>query len=212
MSESKIHAPAVSVALHGVAFGALGEDAQPVTISTPLPGWSPGGLLTVGAGFARPADTAAYAPGDLVANSAAAGSVAPVEFIGAARAVGEAIRIERVRLRKSSPSLTEAVFRVHLFDMAPTVGVGDNAAFSASGVLALSDIDGHLGFIDVTMVSAAAIGAKGVGIPAIGAGMTCKTEGGMGHETSVWALIEARAAYAPVSGETFYLTLEGARS
>ncbi|CAN5335730.1 hypothetical protein BH09PSE1_BH09PSE1_08100 [soil metagenome] len=212
MSENKIHAPAVSVAMQGLACGALGADAQAVTTATPLPGYSPGGLLTVAASFVRPADTTAYAVGDLAANSALAGSVVPVELIGAMRSAGEAIRIERVRLRKSGPSLINAAFRVHLFRKAPTVGVGDNGAFNASGVLALTDIEGHVGYIDVTMDLAAAVGARGVGVPGTGAGVTCEAAGAAGHETSLWALIETRAVYAPVSGETFYLTVEGARS
>jgi hypothetical protein len=213
MSDNKIYAPAVSVAMQALAFGDLGADAQPVTKATPLPGWSPGGLLTIAASFVRPADTTPYAAGDLVANHATAGSVAPVELVGASRAAGEAIRIERVRLRKSGPSLTNGSFRVHLFRKPPTVSVGDNGVFDpGSGVLALADIDGYVGTVDVPLTHAAAIGARGVGAPAIGSGVTCETAGAVGHETSLWALIEARAAYAPVSGETFTLTVEGARS
>ncbi|CAN5320013.1 hypothetical protein BH10PSE1_BH10PSE1_00900 [soil metagenome] len=212
MSENKIYAPAVSVAMQGLAYGALGADAEPVTPASPLPSYSPGGLLTVSASFVRPADTAVYASGDLAANSTSAGAVVPVELIGATRALGEAIRIERVRLRKSGPSLTNAAFRVHLFRKPPGVSVGDNAAFTTSGVLALADIDGHVGQVDVVMDLAAAIGARGVGLPAAGSGITCEAAGPTGHATSLWALIEARAAYAPVSGETFTLTIEGARS
>lgn len=212
MSENKIHAPAISVAMQGLAYGALGADAQAVTMATPLPVWTPGGLATVSASMVRPSDAVAYAVGDLVANSTTAGAVVPVELTGAMRGTGEAIRIERVRLRKSGPALTNAAFRVHLFRKAPTVSVGDNAAFNAAGVLALADIDGHVGHADVTMDLAAAAGARGVGLPSTGAGITCETSGAVGHETSLWAVIEARAAYAPVSGETFVLTIEGARS
>lgn len=212
MSDNKIYAPAVSVAMQGLAYGALGEDAQAVTAATPLPAWSPGGLLTVTASVVRPADTTAYAAGDLVANNVTAGAVAPLELIGTTRAAGEAVRIERVRLRKSGTGLSNAAFRVHLFRKAPVVSVGDNGVFNASGILALADIDGHVGSVDVVMDLAAAIGARGVGLPSSGSGMTCESAGGVGHETSLWALIEARGAYAPVSGETFYVTLEGARS
>ena len=45
-----------------------------------------------------------------------------------------------------------------------------------------------------------------------GAGITCEPAGGEGVETSLWALVEARAAYTPAAGETFVVTLEGARS
>ena len=90
--------------------------------------------------------------------------------------------------------------------------VGDNGAFNSSGALALANIEGHVGYVDVTMDLAAAIGARGVGAPATGSGITCEAAGASGHETSLWVLIEARATYIPANGETFYITVEGARS
>lgn len=212
MSDNKIYAPAVSVAMQGLAYGGLGEDAQAVTTATPLPAWAPGGLLTVTGSLVRPADTTAYLAGDLIANSVVAASVTPLELIGVTRAAGEAVRIERVRVRKSGPLLTNAAFRVHLFRKTPVVSVGDNGVFNASGVLALADIEGHVGTADVVMDLAAVTGARGVGLPSSGSGMTCESAGGVGHETSLWALIEARGAYTPASGETFHVTIEGARS
>jgi hypothetical protein len=212
MSTNKIHAPAVSVAIQGVAYGGLGEEARPVTPATPLPTYGPGGLITVSASFTRPADATVYATGDLVANSATAGSVTPVELVGATRAAGEAIRIERVALRKSAPGLGNAAFRVHLFREAPIVNVGDNGPFNVSGLLALTEIEGHVGYADVTLEQAAVVGARGVGLPSTGSGITCDSGGGTGHEPSLWALVEARGAYAPVPGEVFVVTLEGARS
>lgn len=212
MSDNRIHAPARSVPMQGLAYGALGEVAQAVTPAAPLPTYGPRGLLTVTAEFARPADTTAYAAGDLVANSTTAASVAAAELVGAARAVGEAIRIERVRLRKTGASLTNAAFRVHLFRTPPTGTVGDNGMFNVSGLLALADIEGHVGSVEVVMDTAGAVGARGVGAPGTGAGITCEPGGTGGSETSLWALIEARAAYVPTSGERFVVTLEGARS
>ncbi len=120
--------------------------------------------------------------------------------------------MERLRLRKSAPGLTNAIFRIHLFRKSPVVSVGDNGVFNASGVLALSEIEGHVGYADVTMDLAAAVGARGVGLPATGSGITCEAAGATGHETSLWVLIEARGAYTPSSGEVFVVTLEGARS
>ncbi|CAN5255121.1 hypothetical protein BH10PSE2_BH10PSE2_02020 [soil metagenome] len=213
MSVNKIYAPAVSVAMQGLAYGALGDDAVAVAAATPLPMYSPGGFLTVSASFARPADTTAYASGDLVANNAVAGNVVPIELVGAFRSAGEAVRIERVRLRKSSVGLTSASFRVHLFRLLPTVSAGDNAAFdNGSGLLSLADINGYVGTVDVVMGYAAAIGARGVGVLATGSGITCESAGVVGHETSLWALIEARGAYGPASAETTTLTIEAARS
>lgn len=175
-----------------------------------VPVKSPDGFFTVSAAFNRPADTNAYTAGDRVANSTSAAVV--LELTGVARATGEAIRIERLRMRKTGPSLTNASFRVHLFRTLPVVSVNDNGAFNAAGVLALADIAGRIGSFDITMDYAAVIGAHGIGVPAKGAGQTCDAAGAVGHETSIWAIIEATAAYTPASGETFTLTLEAARS
>lgn len=171
---------------------------------------APDGFFTASAAFTRPADTTAYTAGDRVADATAAAAV--LEFTSVARATGEAVRIERVRLRKTGTSLTNASFRVHLFRTLPTVSVSDNGVFNASNVLALADIAGYVGSVDVTMDKAATIGARGVGVPTTGSGITCEAAGATGHTTSLWAVIEALAAYTPASAETFTVTLEAARS
>jgi hypothetical protein len=170
----------------------------------------PDGFFTASASFTRPADTTAYAAGDRVADSTSAATV--LELTNVARGTLQAVRIERVRLRKTGPALTNAQFRVHLFRLLPTVNVNDNGVFNASSVLALADITGYVGSVDVTMDKAAVIGARGVGAPTTGSGITCEAAGTSGHETSLWAVIEALAAYTPASAETFTLTLEAARS
>lgn len=208
MSTSRVLLQARFAHAQALCFGSDGDIATPVDHNTPLPTYSPGGLLTVASSFSRPANTTPYAIGDLVANS---GAVVPIELVGAARSAGEAFRAERVRLRKSGPLLANASFRVHLFRKIPTVSVQDNGVFDNAGVLALADIDGYVGTVDVVMNYAAAIGARGVGVPSTGSGITCEAGAVAGHETSLWALIEARAAYVPASGETFTLTVEGAR-
>lgn len=194
---------AASEATLAATLAALGGTIKTVT---------PSGLLTVVGSVTRPADTLIYAAGDLIANSTTAGLVVPIELVGAARGAGEAIRIERVRLRKSGSSLTAASFRVHLFRSLPTVSVGDNGVFDASNVLALADIAGYVGTIDVTMDKAAAIGARGVGVPSSGSGITCEAAGTSGHEGSLYALIEARGTYQGTSAESFTVTIEGSRS
>lgn len=147
----------------------------------------------------RPADTTAYAVGDLVANSATAGSVVPLQ-LPAARKNGGTGRITRARLTKSSPSLTNALFRVHLFRTAPGVTVGDNGALAGamSGALA------YLGAVDVTMDQAFTDGAKGFASPNEG---FLSFEAAAGSQ-ALYALIEARGAYTPASAETFTLALE----
>jgi len=211
-----------------IAWGADGATPLPVSAANPLPVsstaggaavsstnpepvYSPGGFFTVSANFTRPADTTAYAQYDRVADSTSAATV--LEFTNVARATGEAVRVERIRLRKTGTSLTNAQFRVHLFRTLPTVSANDNAAFSTGGsVLAVADIAGYVGTIDITMDKSGTVGARGVGVPTAGTGITCEAAGTSGHETSLWCVIEALAAYTPISGEVFTVTLEAAKS
>lgn len=146
------------------------------------------------ASVTRPADTTAYASGDLVANSTTAGSVVPLAFYGATRGPGLGAQIRRARVGKSGTSVTNATFRLHLFTASPTVGSGDNAAISISTGAA-----NYLGQIDVTVGQAFGDGAAG----------QATTEINFATST-LYGLLEARGAYTPASAEVFTVTLESA--
>ena len=154
----------------------------------------PNNHAVVAAVFTRPADTTAYASGDLVANSTTAGSVVPMEFKFATKGQGIASRVRRARIVTSSTSVTNASFRLHLFCASPTVANGDNGAFSTS--LAAK----YIGQVDITVGQAFTDGAFG----AATTDMLFQTLSG----TSLYGLIEARAAYTPTSGGTFTVALE----
>jgi hypothetical protein len=154
------------------------------------------------ASFTRPNDTTAYASGDLVANSVTAGSVLPLSFaLGNAYGVGQ-FRINRARLAKSGTGVTNASFRVHLYAAQPTPANGDNGAWS-------TDQAGKwLGNIDVTSMLAFTDGAAGTGsLPAGSEGLIRLPAG-----ATVYALLEARAAYTPAAQEVFTITLEDLES
>lgn len=141
----------------------------------------------------RPADTTAYASGDLVANSTTAGSVVPITLSNLCNGPGQSAQIRRVRLRTSSTSVTNASFRVHLFSTATiTAANGDNGAFSVSAAA------GYLGQVDVTVGQAFTDGAVG----------TATTEINLYGTSTVYALIEARGAYTPTSAGTFTVSVE----
>lgn len=177
----------------------------PRSSTIPEPVYSPGGFLTVSAGFTRPADTTAYTIGDLVANSTSA--AVPLQISGASRFVGEAIRLERCRMKVSNTTLTNASFRVYVFRGDPTLTVQDNAQFNNSSVLACA-IARLVGHFDVTLDTTGSDGAKGIGVPATGSGVTLAPDDG----STLFILVEARAAYTPTSAETFTITFEGVRS
>lgn len=151
----------------------------------------------------RPADTTAYAVGDLVANSTTAGSVTPVT-LAVARVNNGTGSIRRIRLSttKTGTAGTE-VFRIHLFKNSPTVTNGDNGVFAAAGIAAI-----HLGYVDVTLDRVFTDGAKGIGVPAAGGEITFDPATGT---PNIFALLEARSAYTPASGEVFTIAAETLR-
>lgn len=159
-----------------------------------------GRIATPAATFNRPADTTAYASGDLVANSTTAGSVTPLSWT-AARVAAGSFMVRRARLRKSGTTVTNASFRLHLYATSPTPTNGDNGAWltTRSGYLGSFDLDigGANGrvFSDGSQVSAA---------PTVGSEVSVSLASGQ----SVFGLLEARAAYTPASGETFAVELE----
>lgn len=160
-----------------------------------------GNSAVVGGSFARPANTTAYASGQLVANSATAASVQPIACAVARKNAGTGVLVG-ARLSKSGVSLTNASFRVHLFKTSPTTTAGDGQTFAGAvnGVAAI-----EIGYVDVAMDQAYADGAKGF------ASLTNKVFDAATGSQNIYALIEARGAYTPASGETFSLALEALR-
>lgn len=153
----------------------------------------------VGTTVTRPADTTAYASGDLIANSTTAGSVTPITFKDVVRNPGAHAQIRRVRIRTSSTSVTNAAFRVHLYDASSiTCANGDNGAWSTNQVA------GYLGFVDVTVDKAFTDGAAGMATTEINFCPALTT-------SNILGLLEARGAYTPTSAGTFIVTLEVAQ-
>lgn len=158
-------------------------------------------LRNTAASFTRPADTTAYASGDLVANSTTAADVDALEF-QVSRSMDGSLVVRRARLKKSDETdVTNASFRLHLYTAAPTVTNGDNAAW-------LSTHSGYLGFIDITVDKAFSDEAQGEGVPVYNShgpvGILVK----LARDTKLYGLLEARAAYSPASEEVFTVTLE----
>jgi len=156
-------------------------------------------INNLSASFARPSNTTAYASGQLVANATAAGAVVPMQIpLGNLAAVGHGItRITRARLSKSGPSAANASFRIHLYQAAPTAANGDGGAWSTDNAA------NWLGNIDITSMLAFTDGCTGTGSATAGSEMFLRLASG-----ALFALVEARAAYAPAANEVFTLTLE----
>ena len=150
--------------------------------------------------FTRPADTTAYASGDLVANSTTAGSVVPLEFqvpIGN----GRGCLVKQMRLQKSGTSVTNAAFIVRLYGSSPTVANGDNGAISSN----LSDF---LGSASLSTMTAFTDGAKSVDTLGEDASESALIHVvAAGDNGKIYALLSATGAYTPASAEVFTLEL-----
>lgn len=161
-----------------------------------------GNSAVVGATFNRPANTTAYASGQLVANDTVVGNLAPMQ-IAAARVNDKTGLIRRGRLTKSGTSTANAIFRAHLYKTSPTAANGDGGAFQTNNALT------YIGSMDFDMSStnarAFSDGVKCIATPNVGSEIIFDPATGT---QNIFALLEARGAYAPVSGETFTLALE----
>lgn len=148
--------------------------------------------------FARPADTDAYAAQDEVSTTTVAGTTAPLQFEGAARAKGGDGWIVKAVLECSSPTVANGVFRLWLFNAAPTM-FGDNAAYQ----LDAADIAKRVAYVDLALIT------EGTGSDAAYAlddglrtAFKCAAD-----SRDLWGVLVAKGAYVPTSGETFTVTL-----
>lgn len=149
----------------------------------------------------RPADTTAYASGDLVANSVTASQVVALQF-AIPRNQGAVGEVLGARIQKTTNSATNAAFRLHLFTVVPTfTSAGDNSAMNtvvvaaAKGYLGYVDVTAMTGFQDVAWGTGAADSARLI-LPFVQA-----------VDTKLYGVLEARGAYAPGSAEVFTLSL-----
>jgi hypothetical protein len=164
------------------------------------------------AAFARPNDANAYAIGDLVTNSTIAGNITalpfavarparsatPVDPATGAQAIFSGV-IRRARLVKSSTTVANAQFRLHLFADGPPGAInGDNGVFTPTGELL------YIGAIDITIDKAFNAASVGHGAPQIGGGLIYQLAAGK----LLYGWLEARAAYVPTANETFTVALE----
>jgi hypothetical protein len=193
-----------------LATGAGGGSGGAVTQSTGgglSNAWqfnTPDAANSPSASFTRPANTTAYVAGQLVANSTTAGSVVPPSW-NLVRAAGDCFRIERIRMTVSAGSITNGSFIVYIFNAAPVPTVGDGATFDTTGALSTSGALNLAGSFNLLLINSGSDGAVGYAVPTFGSGVTaCPTSG-----TTVYALVEAQAAYTPPSAAVITLYPEG---
>lgn len=188
-------------AIGDAAAARTAREAVLIDATTGLPYSGAGTTVVVGATFSRPADTTPYIAGDLVANSTTAGSVVAMA-ITVGRVAGGTGMVRRARIKKSGTGVPNASFRLHLYKTDPALSTGitngDNGVW-------LTKESTYLGAMDVTVDRVFSDAAKGIGVPV--AGTEINFDCAAGSQT-IYALMEARGAYTPVSGETFTVALE----
>ena len=152
-------------------------------------------IVTVSQNFTRPADTTAYADGDLIANSTTAGSVVPLLFVVPGPHQG--IRILGARISKTDETdVANTQMTLHFYTDSPTCANGDNGAWS-------TDLAGYVGShasgaVMTAFTDEAAI-KKDFGATPITAHLDA--------DSKLYALLEADAAYTPASAEVFTVRL-----
>lgn len=152
--------------------------------------------------FTRPSNTTAYAAGDLVANNATAGSVVLPAFT---IPEGGSVLLRRFKLWKSTLTLTNATFRIHFWEDAPTFTVGDNGVLNNAGALAVNGVANYLGSLELiaAMDRSCNDGAVGWAVPASADFGAEIIFGLKGSDATVHWAVSALAAYGPGSAEIF---------
>lgn len=180
---------------------ASSANSAPVVLPSDWVGNVGGLMILQTANFTRPANTTAYASGQLVANSTTAASVVALSFPASGRSstgYPASGMVRRARLKKSGTSTTNASFRLHLYGADPALSTGIT---NGDGGAWLTKHATYLGSIDITVDRAFSDSASGNGAPAVGGEINFDTQ-------AIWGLLEARGVYTPVSAEVFTVSLE----
>lgn len=159
-----------------------------------------GGTTKVVTGaFNRPADTTAYAVGDLIAPSTTPGVGNVITIAGISRIPSGTGRIIRVRVATDQAAFA-GTLRVHLFKTAVAPTVGDNGALAG----AVPNYINYYGMADVTLAQGIlSNGAKG--FMAFSPPIAFDVPDGV---SDIYYLLETRTAFTPASAQRFSMTVE----
>lgn len=157
---------------------------SPLTIST--------------ASFTRPSNTTAYAASDVVCNSTSAPAL--LEFANILPVAGGdgVIMAARGFVQGSTFNTT---LRVHLYKVSTVTPLNDNDAFT----LLWANRSNRVGFIDLTGWQTAGTGSDAAACLVTGINLPIELNSG---NTSLWAMIETRAAFTPTSAQQFFISLK----
>lgn len=155
--------------------------------------------------FSRPADTAAYAANDVISTATSGVTSSYCQFTNVLPVSGAQGYVVAARAMVTGNAFATAL-RLHLYAAAPTSQVQDNVGFN----MLIADFANYVGYIDFSgWTSGATSGsvsdssvAFGI-FPGSGASLPIELSG-----TSLWAIVETRAAFTPTSGQSFQFSLK----
>lgn len=186
-----------------IGFG--GDDVYTAVADTdPLPIYGGRPLRRKSESFTRPANTTAYAAGDVICNSTSSPTI--LEFTGMAYLNGGYGRILGASLTSSNNPATNISARLFLFS-SPSTGIdNDNSPFTPTDS-EIKDVQGVILFAGAAAVDGDASSNIFNGTPVSfpPQGITYKCDD---LETSLYGILVADAAYTPASGEEIQITLE----
>lgn len=169
-----------------------------VAVGNPVPVAGP--LTIVSGNFTRPANTTAYASGQIIANSTTAGSCSAIS-LAAARANDAAGSVRRVYLKVNDTAWLNATVRVHLYRSSPTYAAGDGGTYTGN-----TTESGYLGSLDVTLSRQFSDPyVSGLGVPNDGGEIVFLPASGT---QNIHAVLEARSAPTPAASKVFTLAAE----
>jgi hypothetical protein len=161
-----------------------------------------GGIDTiVSATFTRPADTTAYTANDAICNSTSA--PAALTFANAALSSGHGGFIVGATIIDEANQATTLNATLHLFSAVPATLTNDNAGLALANV----DLANYIGNIKFTQATVTNVGSGASGSVALTGTIP---NGSLPYKcaaTSLFGVLQAGAAYTPVSAEQFICLL-----
>ncbi len=153
----------------------------------------------VGGSFTTPSGTTAYSSGQLIANSATAGSVTPLDFATVCRVNQGTGMVRRARVKTPDTGFASATVILKLYRDSPTVTNGDHGTW-------LSTESNYIGQISVVLDQVFSDPMeKGIGAPSVGNEINFDCASGSQH---LYGLLVAGGAITPQGGKTISVVLE----
>lgn len=211
LTDAELRATAVPISLDAAALAALESitavgpltDAELRATAVPVSvagGLTAAPLVRQTQVLTLPGTGGTYAAQDEVSDAAAAGSVVPIHWTNVVPANGGTGYIVKAQLDVSTATVTNGVFRLWLFNAAPSANNGNDAPF----VFRKADKAKRIGYVDFALITE---GAGSDGAYALDDGLrlafTCDAA-----SRDIYGILVAKAAYVWTAAQTFDVTLE----